>query len=630
MRKVVLISCSKSKRNYSCEVRKLYDPSPLFRKSLTYAEKISSDIHIISAKYGLLRLDQVIEPYDLSLNDMTTDESKAWGEFVIKQIRSQYDVENTEFIILAGAKYYLPLMDHISKRNIRLPLKGMSMGDRLNRLDQLIASSNQDQTMCYRLHKLFNEMPRNNWMTIDDVPFDSGIYIVFQEGEKHHNFDRVVRVGTHRSDGRLKGRLKDHFLRENKDGSIFRKNIGRALLNLNNHPYLQVWNRDTSKASVIEQMSSTYDPSFQEEVEKRVSTFLRERFSFVCFPVVGISERLRLEEGIIATLNSTPDFGPSLEWSGMHSPEMEIRQSGMWLKEGLDGTHLSESEFSRIESYCSEVKLMSPKRKPLESYRPKNVYATKKATTEGNAKAEILWQKITESLSQAPYDLQTIMLSGRKNKWFTANAFDNNIIVSQCLNHTPSMNIKFPRIIEKDEFVTLYPNYYKWRSGRMTRAEADGNSHHSSYIFALINEFETPEVEIHQDDMWPKEGLDGTPIAEALWQKITNSLSQAPYDLQTIMLSGRKNKWFTANAFDNSIIISQCLNRTPSMKIKFPRIVNKGEFVTLYPNYYKWRNGSITRAEANEYSHHSSFIFALINEFETPEVEIHQNDMQPK
>lgn len=30
-------------------------------------------------------------------------------------------------------------------------------------------------------------------------------------GEKYGYFDRIVRIGTHKSDGRLKNRLKDHF-----------------------------------------------------------------------------------------------------------------------------------------------------------------------------------------------------------------------------------------------------------------------------------------------------------------------------------------------------------------------------------------------------------------------------------
>lgn len=488
MQKVALISCSKSKRSYPCQARLLYNPSSLFRKSLAYAQIIADDVYVLSAKYGLLSLDQVIAPYDETLKEKSAEEKNIWAVQVTRQIRSKYEIADTEFIILAGKDYYLTLRQHLA--HVKLPLAGLSMGKRLSKLDQLIACPDQEQTMCHKLHAQFNRLPRFYWNTIDDVPFDDGIYIVFQEGEKYHNFDRVVRIGTHRAEGRLKGRLKDHFLRENKDGSIFRKNIGRALLNLNQHHYLQAWNQDTSKAGVVEQMGSAYNPSFQKEVERRISIFLRERFSFVCIPVADIYERQRLEEGIIATFNSTPDFGPSRNWSGKYSPESEIRQSGMWLKEGLYGTPLSENEFSKIESYCTDSKLVSDKPKKPEACRSENVCVAKTVKNAGNGKAEVLWYKITDRLGQGSYDLQTVMLNGRKNKWLTASALNNCIIINRSENGTPSIRLNAPRIIAKDEFISLYPNYYGWRNGSLTRTEANEGSQNSSYIFALINEFD--------------------------------------------------------------------------------------------------------------------------------------------
>lgn len=366
-KKVVLISCSKAKLSAPCEARKLYSASNLFAKSLAYAELISSDIYIISAKYGLVRLDEIITPYDETLNDKTQDELAAWGEKVAGQLHALYDVSKTEFVILAGKNYHAPLQKHLPITT--LPLRGLPMGKRLARLDALLATGNPEQaSMCYRLHELFNAMLRFRWNTIDNIPFNSGIYIVFENGEKYHHMDRIVRVGTHRSDGRLRNRLKDHFVRENKDGSIFRKNIGRAILNKNNHSYLSAWNMNTSKADIVVQMGDKYNPEFQAKLEKQISQHIREHFSFVCFPVHSAAERLRLEEGIIATLNWADDFAASDEWGGRHSSERDIVNSGMWLKEGLEGTQLSESEFAAIETYClgeSYTKIQPNKSVPL-------------------------------------------------------------------------------------------------------------------------------------------------------------------------------------------------------------------------------------------------------------------------
>lgn len=84
---------------------------------------------------------------------------------------------------------------------------------------------------CHTLHQWFNGMKKFSF------PFDkqeipqNGIYILFEKGEFAHSANRIVRIGTHTGENQLRSRLIQHFLKENKDRSIFRKNIGRALLN---------------------------------------------------------------------------------------------------------------------------------------------------------------------------------------------------------------------------------------------------------------------------------------------------------------------------------------------------------------------------------------------------------------
>lgn len=371
---VSLISCSKAKRSYPCEARLLYDESTLFKKSLAYAQTISTDadIYVLSSKYGLVPLDEKIAPYDETLNVKSASELADWSKRTAAQIQERYDVQNVEFEILAGRSYYAPLQPYLS--NIRLPLRGLSIGERLSKLDKLIGMSTVEQpSVCFRLHKLFNNMPRYRWDLINKVSFNDGIYIVFEDGETYHNMDRIVRVGTHKSDGRLRMRLKNHLVDENKDGSIFRKNIGRAILNKNHSPYLKVWNVDTSKKDKRESLEG-YNAIYQKKIEAAISAYMREHIFFVCFPVVSQAERLRLEEGIIATLSTSSDFTASPNWHGRYSPEAEIVQSGLWLKQGLDGIPLSESEYETITSYCSatsqpqsEGKMSAVSNKPIEN-----------------------------------------------------------------------------------------------------------------------------------------------------------------------------------------------------------------------------------------------------------------------
>jgi len=210
--------------------------------------------------------------------------------------------------------------------------------------------------MTTKLHSLFSFMTRYNWRTINNINFNNGLYIIFENGEKYNKTDRIVRVGTHNSDGRLKARLKNHFINENKDGSILRKNIGKAILSRSHDIYLGIWSKNSSNKSKMENVPG-YDSDYQKLIETLVSKYMRENMSFSCFSVSTEVERLRLEEGIIATLNKNKDFYASVDWLGNYSPEEKIRQSGMWLKQGLNKEPLSETEIKQIEMYCSATEI---------------------------------------------------------------------------------------------------------------------------------------------------------------------------------------------------------------------------------------------------------------------------------
>lgn len=92
--------------------------------------------------------------------------------------------------------------------------------------------------VCRRVHEVIWKLPRHRFPFDDqDIPAN-GIYVLFEEGESGHGGDRIVRVGTHTGDNQLRSRLKQHFINENKDRSIFRKNIGRAILSKDSDPFL--------------------------------------------------------------------------------------------------------------------------------------------------------------------------------------------------------------------------------------------------------------------------------------------------------------------------------------------------------------------------------------------------------
>jgi hypothetical protein len=71
MKKIVLISCVKMKLSYRSKAKDLYT-STLFRSNLEYTRRLTPDaIYILSAKYGLVGLEDEIDTYNLTLNKMT-------------------------------------------------------------------------------------------------------------------------------------------------------------------------------------------------------------------------------------------------------------------------------------------------------------------------------------------------------------------------------------------------------------------------------------------------------------------------------------------------------------------------------------------------------------------------------
>jgi len=134
MMKIVLISCASKKRPYRCRAEELYT-SPLFTKSIQYARKLKPDrIFILSAKYGLLDLNAVIEPYDLTLSGMPVADVKAWADRVYLQLAEQVDIEHSHFIFLAGARYRKYLMPLLA--SCEVPMARLSIGKQLQFLSK--------------------------------------------------------------------------------------------------------------------------------------------------------------------------------------------------------------------------------------------------------------------------------------------------------------------------------------------------------------------------------------------------------------------------------------------------------------------------------------------------------------
>jgi hypothetical protein len=202
---------------------------------------------------------------------------------------------------------------------------------------------------CSVLHKWFNGLKKHSFPFNDaEIPLN-GIYILFEKGEFAHGTNRIVRIGTHTGNDQLRSRLRQHFVDENRDRSIFRKNIGRCLLNLKKDPFLKKWELDLTSRSEKNKHIASVDFAKQRKIESNVSGYIRKNFSFVVFEIADKNKRLELESRIISTVSLCDECKPSKNWLGLFSPKQKIRESGLWLVNELYKKPLSATDMKKIK-----------------------------------------------------------------------------------------------------------------------------------------------------------------------------------------------------------------------------------------------------------------------------------------
>jgi hypothetical protein len=207
--------------------------------------------------------------------------------------------------------------------------------------------------ICSQLHEIIHQLQRFQFpLDISRLP-KNGIYFLFERGETGHGGSRVVRIGTHTGDRQLKSRLRQHFVKENKDRSIFRKNIGRAILNREGDSFLAQWEIDLTSRKSKETLGASVDRAKQAEIEKHVSAYIQENFQFSVIEVESKSRRLELEAKMISTVSLCSDCRPSANWLGLSSPKEKIRKSGLWLVNELYGKPLVKEDLSVLHAGCT-------------------------------------------------------------------------------------------------------------------------------------------------------------------------------------------------------------------------------------------------------------------------------------
>jgi hypothetical protein len=210
---------------------------------------------------------------------------------------------------------------------------------------------------CREIHQALAQLPV--FTSVSQVPFADGLYFFYEDGETspHGPAGRVVRVGNHpRSNGGLRQRLRQHYS-GGKNGSVFRKFVGGAILRSNNpnHPCLQPgpgqghWERQN--ASKCEQCRP-----IEKEVTKYISTHMR----FRCVSIPNREERNQLEERLVATLALCVICRPSPKWLGFNAYLESLRRSGLWNSQFTDGQPITLDEITHFKEAICQTVLRKP------------------------------------------------------------------------------------------------------------------------------------------------------------------------------------------------------------------------------------------------------------------------------
>ena len=197
---------------------------------------------------------------------------------------------------------------------------------------------------CNELHAWAHSLPLFHFPYDESTIPENGIYILFEKGEQGHESNRIVRIGTHTGQNQLRSRLRQHFLNSNKDRSIFRKNIGRCLLNKNHDPYAVIWELDMTTKLARDIHGTKIDKEKQAKIEKEISDYMQKNFFFAVIRVDDEDKRLRLESKIISTVSHCKECHASKNWLGNFSPKEKIKESGLWLVNELYKTPLTKED----------------------------------------------------------------------------------------------------------------------------------------------------------------------------------------------------------------------------------------------------------------------------------------------
>jgi hypothetical protein len=364
-----LISCVSKKRTKPAQALDLY-VSEWFRRARAYVEITGYPWFILSAKYGFVHPDEVIEPYEKKLSTMSVAERKHWAEKLQAQMDKHLPAAD-RIVVIAGQRYRELLMSYLRlrAREVEVPLEGLRIGEqlswtcsaRMNRRNDLVSFYDILAALENRLggkRRLAESDGRMSWP-------ERGVYFFFEPDERRSDTGegpRVVRVGTHALSAKSKTSFWSGLSQHrgvsasgagNHRGSIFRLLVGAAIKNRDHRLEPVSWGVGSDPGKAALKLGLSREEILRRELalEIEVSRYIRS-LPFLWLNVNDAagpqSNRGSIERSSIALVSNyhrEPFDPPSNGWLGSHSDRERVRSSGLWnnnfVDERYDPTFLS-------------------------------------------------------------------------------------------------------------------------------------------------------------------------------------------------------------------------------------------------------------------------------------------------
>ncbi|MCH8155291.1 MAG: hypothetical protein IH786_08520 [Proteobacteria bacterium] len=128
---VYLVSCVSKKRSSTAPAKDLY-LSDWFIKARNFVEARGCPWFILSAEHGLIAPDDILDPYEKTLNTMSALDRRRWAEMVLSQM-SEKMPKAKSVIFLAGQRYREFLVERLRNQgvSVEVPMVGLRIGEQL-------------------------------------------------------------------------------------------------------------------------------------------------------------------------------------------------------------------------------------------------------------------------------------------------------------------------------------------------------------------------------------------------------------------------------------------------------------------------------------------------------------------